>query len=154
MLKHFLILVVLAGLVYAGTPRAAAQDSGSSDQQSGETNAPPRRHEGRHFDPAKRADMMAQHLNLNPEQKSKVQGILESEQSQMQSLRSDSSLSQQDRRAKMMDIHKTSDDQIRALLDSTQQQKWDGMQKKREERRQEHRGKTPPPEDSPDSQQN
>jgi hypothetical protein len=33
----------------------------------------------------------------------------------------------------MMDIHKSSDTQIRALLDSTQQQKWDEMQAKRQQ---------------------
>jgi hypothetical protein len=51
----------------------------------------------------------------------------------MQSLRQDTSQSQQDRRSKMMDIHKTSDTQIRTLLDSTQQKKWDEMQAKREQ---------------------
>ena len=51
----------------------------------------------------------------------------------MESLRQDTSQSQQDRRSKMMDIHKTSDTQIRALLDSTQQKKWDEMQAKREQ---------------------
>ena len=33
----------------------------------------------------------------------------------------------------MMELHKTSDSQIRALLDSTQQKKWDDMQAKREQ---------------------
>ena len=154
MIKHCLAVLLLAGLVYAGVPRAAAQDTGSSDQQS-ENSTPPRHHEGRHFDPAKRADMMAKHLNLNDDQKGKVQSILESEQSQMKSLRSDSSLSKQDRRSKMMDIHKSSNDQIRALLNSDQQQKWDSMQKKREERMREHRGDTAPQgQGSDDSQQN
>jgi hypothetical protein len=51
----------------------------------------------------------------------------------MESLHQDSSLSQQDRHAKMMEIHKSTDAQIRALLDSTQQKKWDEMQAKREQ---------------------
>jgi hypothetical protein len=51
----------------------------------------------------------------------------------MGNLRQDSSLSQQDRHAKMMDIHQSSDAQIRGLLDSTQQAKWDEMQAKREQ---------------------
>ena len=51
----------------------------------------------------------------------------------MESLHQDTSLSQQDRRTKMMDIHKSSDTQIRALLDSTQQKKWDEMQARREQ---------------------
>lgn len=153
MIKHCLVVLLLAGLVYVGTPRATAQDSGSSDQQS-ESSTPTRHHEGRHFDPAKRADMMAKHLNLNDDQKSKVQSILESEQSQMKSLWSDSSMSKEDRRSKMMDIHKSSNDQIRALLNSDQQQKWDSMQKKREERMQEHRKSESQGQSSDDSQQN
>jgi hypothetical protein len=52
----------------------------------------------------------------------------------MQSLHQDSSMPQQDRRSKMMDLHKDSDSQIRALLDSSQQKKWDEMVAKREQR--------------------
>jgi hypothetical protein len=80
-----------------------------------------------------------------------VQDALQSQQSQMQSLRQDTSLSQQDRRAKMMDIHKNTDSQIRALLDSNQQKKWDEMQAKREQRMENHHNgagsnqPTPPP---------
>jgi len=61
---------------------------------------------------------------------------LKSEQSQMESLRSDSS--QDDRRSKMMDLRKASNDQIRALLDSTQQKKWDDMQSRHEQRQEHH----------------
>ena len=67
----------------------------------------------------------------------------------MESLRQDSSLSQQDRRAKMMDARKSSDTQVRALLDSTQQKKWDEMQAKREQWMQKGHpadgGQAPPP---------
>jgi hypothetical protein len=69
----------------------------------------------------------------------------------METLHQDSSLSQQDRHTKMMDIHKTGDAQIRALLDSTQQKKWDEMQARREQWGQGHHGppdagdRQPPP---------
>ena len=86
------------------------------------------------------AERMAKHLKLNSDQQSKVQEILTSEQSEMQKVRDDSSLSQQDRRSKMMDIHKTSNDQIRALLNPDQQKQWDQMQQKREERMKERHG--------------
>jgi periplasmic protein CpxP/Spy len=56
-----------------------------------------------------------------------VLDISKSEQSQMESLHSDTSLSQQDRHSKMMDIHKTSSDQVRALLNPDQQKKYDAM---------------------------
>ncbi len=79
-------------------------------------------------------------LKLSADQQTKVQDILQSERSQMDSLRQDNSTPQQDRRAKMMDIHKNGDTQIRALLDSTQQKKWDEMQAKRAQWGQNHHG--------------
>jgi periplasmic protein CpxP/Spy len=133
MLKHCLLALMLAGLLYTVTPFAAAQDSGNSDQQSATAGAP--EHGGRgHFDPARRTEMLTKKLNLTSDQQSKVLDILKSEESQMETLRSDTSTPQADRHSKMMEIHKTSNDQIRALLDSNQQQKFDAMQSKHEQR--------------------
>src|SRR5882762_177868 len=146
MVKQCLLTLMLAGLVYTVTPSAIAQDSGSNDQQSTPAGAPPEHGRGSgHFDPAKRSEMLAKRLNLTSDQQSKVQDILKSEQSQMQSVRQDSSVSQQDRRSKMMEIHKGSNDQVRALLDSTQQKKWDEMQSRQEQWVQGHHagGQTP-----------
>jgi len=86
-----------------------------------------------HFDPAQRTEMLTKHLKLTSDQQAKVLDILKSQQSQMESLRSDTSTPQQDRRSKMMDLHKATDDQIRGVLDSTQQKKWDEMQSKRQQ---------------------
>jgi Spy/CpxP family protein refolding chaperone len=155
MVKYCLLALMLAGFVYRVTPAAVAQDSGNNLQQSAPVGAPPERGPGHgHFDPAKRAEMLAKRLKLTSDQQSKVQDILKSEQSQMESLRADSSVSQQDRRSKMMEIHKSSNDQIRALLDPDQQKKWDEMQSTREGWVQgHHHGRqTPggPPPDSPE----
>jgi periplasmic protein CpxP/Spy len=122
MLKHCLLALTLVALTYAVTPLAVGQDNGNAQEQS----AP--EHARRHFDPAKRAEMLGKQLNLNSDQQGKVLDIFKSEQSQMESLRSDTSLSQEDRRSKMMDIHKTSNDQVRALLTPDQQKKFDEMQ--------------------------
>lgn len=144
MLKHCLLVLMLAGPVYTATPSAIAQDSGSSDQQSAPAGAP--EHGGRgHMDPARRTQMLTKQLNLTSDQQAKVLDILKSEQSQMQSLRSDSSTPQADRHSKMMEIHKASNDQIRALLDSTQQPKFDAMQSKHEQWQGHHGdGQAPP----------
>lgn len=152
MVKQCLLTLMLAGLVYTVTPSAIAQYSGSNDQQSAPAGAPPEHGRGRgHLDPAKRSEMLAKQLNLTSDQQSKVQDILKSEQSQMQTLRQDSSVSQQDRRAKMMEIHKGSNDQVRALLDSTQQKKWDEMQSRQEQWMQGHRPGGQAPGTPPDS---
>src|ERR1700739_1576992 len=130
MVKHALRALVVAGLLYTVSP-AAAQDNGSADQQSAPAGGPEHGH--RHFDPAKRTEMLTKQLKLNSDQQAKVLDILKSEQSQMESLHSDTSASQDDRHSKMMEIHKTSSDLIRALLDSNQQKKYDEMQSRHEQ---------------------
>lgn len=152
MLKHCLLALMLAGLVFAVGPSAIAQDAGTNNQQGAPPSAPPE-HGGRHWrmDPAKRAAMLGKQLNLSSDQQSKVQDILTSEQSQTESLRSDSSVSPEDRHSKMMDIHKASNDQIRALLDPDQQKKWDEMQSRREQWMQGHHEGGQPPATQPNS---
>ena len=152
MVKQRLLTLTLAGLVYTVTPSAIAQASGSNDPQSAPAGAPPEHGRGSgHFDPAKRSEMLAKQLNLTSDQQSKVQDILKSEQSKMQSLRQDSAVSQPDRRSKMMEIHKGSNDQVRALLDSTQQKKWDEMQSRRERWMQGHHAGGQAPNAPPDA---
>jgi protein CpxP len=127
MRKHGFLALTLAGISML-TMSAVAQNE-NNDQQS----PPAGEHRGgHHMDPAKRTEMLTKHLNLSSDQQAKVLDIFKSEQSQMEGLRSDSSLSQDDRRSKMMEISKTTNDQVRALLDSNQQKKWDTMQSQHE----------------------
>jgi hypothetical protein len=104
-------------------------------------------------DPAQRTAELTKKLKLNSDQQTKVQDALQSERSQMESVHQDTSLAQQDRHAKMMEIHKSTDAQIRGLLDSTQQKKWDEMQSKHEEWRQDHRQGPPDAGSAPPQQQ-
>jgi len=131
MIKHCLLALMLAGLMYAATPSAYAQDSGNNQQPS--AGQPEHGYGHKNFDPEKRAAMLGKQLNLSSDQQAKVQDILKSEKSQMEGLRSDSSLSQDDRRSKAMEIHKSSNEQIRALLDPNQQKKWEEIQSKQME---------------------
>jgi Spy/CpxP family protein refolding chaperone len=141
MLKQCLLVLVAASLISITTPFVTAQDGSSNNQQpppsqdGGQRHGPP--------DPAQRAQELAKHLNLTADQQTKVREILESARSQMESLRQDGSASQQDRHGKMEEIRKNADAQIRALLDSTQQKKWDEMQARREQRMQNRRSGPP-----------
>ncbi len=138
MLKQSLLVLLAASLILIAAPFAAAQSS--DNQQPAQGNG------GWHHgpaDPAQRTQELTRKLKLTADQQTKVQEILQSEHSQMETLHQDTSLSQQDRRTKMMDIHKTGDAQIRALLDSNQQKKWDEMQAKREQWGQGHRHGAP-----------
>lgn len=131
MFKRFLLTLMLVASITA-IP-ALAQDNSGGQDGAPQAMAPMHGHGHGRFDPAKRTEMLAKHLNLTSDQQSKVLDILKSEQSQMQTVRSDTSAAPEDRHSKMMDIHKASSDQIRALLDSNQQKKWDEMQSKREQ---------------------
>jgi hypothetical protein len=133
MYKHSLLALMLVGAMCGASASAIAQDAPNqsapnaapnNDQQS--AMAGPGGH--RRFDPQKRTEMLTKRLNLTSDQQAKVLDTLKSEQSQMESLHSDTSLSQDDRRSKMMDIHKASSGQIRALLNPDQQKKYDAMQ--------------------------
>ena len=140
MIKQSLLILATAGLISIA-PFATAQDNPSNNQPS----APAQEH-GRwhgHEDPAQRTAELTKKLKLTSDQQTKVQDALQSEHSQMESLHQDSSLSQQDRRGKMMEIRKSTDDQIRGLLDADQQKKWDEMQAKREQRMQNRNGGPP-----------
>ena len=135
MLKHSLIVIAVATLLYMASPRAIAQAAASNDQQPA---ASEHGHAHAHMDPAKRAARLAKRLQLNSDQQAKVEDILKSAQSQMESLRSDTTMSSEDRHSKIMDIHKSSNGQIRGLLDPDQQKKWDEIESKHEQRMQEH----------------
>ncbi|MGA7291358.1 MAG: hypothetical protein WBW53_19425 [Terriglobales bacterium] len=158
MLKKYLPLLLAASLISVAAPLAAAQDSQSAppanDQQSQPMQGNGHWHHGM-ADPAQRTKMLTKHLNLTADQQTKVQSLFESEQSQMQALHQDSSLSQQDRRSKAMSIRQSTDTQVRALLDPDQQKQWDEMQAKREQHMEHHHGGQSNSDDqqSPPSQQ-
>jgi periplasmic protein CpxP/Spy len=125
MFKQSLLILLAASFISVA---ASAQDAPPNNQPSAQENGG-----GHHgpMDPAQRTQELTRKLNLTADQQTKVQQILQSESSQMESLRSDSSLSQQDRHTKMMAIHQSADTQIRAQLDPNQQKQWDEMQAKR-----------------------
>jgi Spy/CpxP family protein refolding chaperone len=74
-----------------------------------------------------RLQRMTKQLNLTEEQQQKIKPILDNESTQMQALRSDSSLSQEDRMAKMKQIRQASSEQITPILTADQQQKYTEM---------------------------
>jgi len=142
---HALMLCCLLGTL---TAFVVAQDNNANQ-------GPPEHWRGHgQADPAKRTEMLTKQLSLTSDQQAKVLDVLKSEQSQMETLHSDSSLSQEDRRGKMMDIRKSTNDQVRAVLNPDQQKKWDEMQRRRDQwQGHHHDGQKPgPPPDSSDQE--
>lgn len=121
-MKNVLIhTALMCGLALSG---AAVYAQEPADQ------APAGQHMGMHGQPPsaeQRLQRMTQQLNLTSEQQAQIKPILESESQQMQALRQDTSVSQQDRMTKMQAIRQSSGEQIKTLLNPDQQAKFAQM---------------------------
>ena len=86
-------------------------------------------------------------MNLTPDQVTQVKAIDDNSRQQMMALRSDTTVAQSDKRAKMMAIHQASQDKIRAVLNDEQKTKYDALQAEMKARRESHEGGqgAPPP---------
>lgn len=72
-------------------------------------------------------------LSLTDAQKPQVKSALEDQHKQMDALMQDSSLSREDRMAKMKEIHESSSGKIREALNDDQKKKFDQLQEKQKE---------------------
>lgn len=116
---------------------AAGQDDAPPPPPSGQMQGPPPG--GRHMgDPAHRAEHLKHALGLSDDQTSQVKAVLEDSQSKMEVLRSNTSLSREDRRSQMMAIRQTQEDKIGAILTPDQKTKYDAMQAKQREHMRDH----------------
>jgi periplasmic protein CpxP/Spy len=134
MMKRQLCSLVLTGLLATGV--MLAQEPGSAPDQ----NAPQTEgggmgghRGGRMMDPDQRLAQMTKRYKLTTDQQSQIKPILQDEQQQMQSLRSDTSSSREDKRAKMQSIHQADTQKIEAVLTDEQKQKFEADQQRRAE---------------------
>ena len=116
------------------------------------------RHMGRHHMPTVDDQLkhLSKKLNLSDDQQAKLKPILEDQRKQMDGIRSDSSLSREDRFSKMREIRQSSDTQIKSVLNDDQQKDFDKMREEQADRMKRwHRGgdNAPPSGAAPDSQQ-
>lgn len=93
-----------------------------------------------------RLQMMTKQLNLTPEQQQKIKPLLESEGQQMQAVHADTSLTQEARVAKVTGIRRSTNEQIKPLLDADQQQKFEEMMSRRQAAHRGGPGQAPPAE--------
>jgi hypothetical protein len=80
-----------------------------------------------------------------------VKAIEDDTRKQFMTLREDTSVAGADKQTKMMDIHKASQDKIRALLTEDQKTKYDALQAEMRERMENRRGGSEPPPPAPPS---
>ena len=77
---------------------------------------------------------LSKKLSLSDDQQAKLKPILEDQRKQMETIHSDSSLSREDRFSKMQELRKSSDDQIKSVLNPDQQKNFDKMRDEQHER--------------------
>jgi len=120
LLHAAVILTLLAGstAIYAQAP----QEQGGGQWSHGQ---------GQPMTADQRLQRMTKQLNLSDAQQQQIKPILENEAKQMQTLREDSSLSQQDRMSKMMQIRQDSASQIKPILNADQQKQYEEMMNRR-----------------------
>jgi Spy/CpxP family protein refolding chaperone len=89
-------------------------------------------HKKGHFaaSPTHRLERMNRALNLTEEQKSKIKPILEGESAKIKAIFDDQSLTKQQKRDKIREIHSTSYEQIKPILTAEQKQKHDELMKR------------------------
>jgi Spy/CpxP family protein refolding chaperone len=123
-----------------------AQDNPASQQQ--DQAGPQGGRQGGAGREGQQIEAMTKKLNLTPDQVTQVKAIDDDARQQMMALRSDSSVAQSDKHAKMMAIHQASQDKVRAVLNDDQKTKYDAMlaeMKARRESREGGQGGAPPP---------
>lgn len=84
--------------------------------------------------------MLSKRLNLTADQQSKLLPIMSDRQQQMRAIFQDSSLSKENRIAKMKTVRKDSNAKIEALLTDQQKQNFEQLQQEMRQRAHNHRG--------------
>lgn len=126
-----------AGLLVAALAFATFAVAQDSSQQGG--MGPGNMPSGQHMPTVdQRVAHLTKTLNLNSSQQQQVRSILQDQHSQMQQTSQDQSLSQQERRAKMMDIHKNTEAKINSVLNDQQKAQYQEMRQKQQEQMRQH----------------
>jgi protein CpxP len=147
-MKSHLCRIALSGLLAAGltlgSAAAFAQDNPAPDASAQPGGGGGGGHMGRmQMTPDEQLARMTKHYNLSADQQTQIKPILANQQQQMMALRGDTSLSRDDKMAKMKGIREDSSTKIQAILNDTQKKQYAEDQQKMQERMQERGGGGP-----------
>ena len=121
---------------------AFAQSSVTTEtQDQSQSQMGKHRHGDGKQDMQQHIDKMATELNLTADQKTQGQGIMKDQMGQARSVRQDSSLSEDQKEAKLKELHESTHSKINAVLTPDQQKKFTEMRKEMREDRKEHKHK-------------
>jgi hypothetical protein len=147
-MKSHICRIALSGLLAAGltlgSAAAFAQESPAPDASAQPGGGGGGGHMGRmQMTPDEQLARMTKHYNLSADQQTQIKPILANQQQQMMALRGDTSLSRDDKMAKMKGIREDSSTKIQAILNDTQKKQYAEDQQKMQERMQERGGGGP-----------
>jgi Spy/CpxP family protein refolding chaperone len=136
--KYLWILTLLLALpmLAARVPAAPYQGGGYGGGRGGGGRRGP-------MSPDDQLKRMTKDFDLTADQQAKIKPILVDSRKKMEDVRNDSSGDRQTMRQKMMQIRQDTNDQIRALLDDKQKEKFDKQEQERQDRPQNRRGGGP-----------
>jgi periplasmic protein CpxP/Spy len=129
-------ILALCTTAVSSVPMMAQDNSAAAPQQ--QDQAGPRG--GRGGGGERQIEMLTKSLNLTPDQVTKVKAIEDDSRTQSMAVRDDSSIAQPDKRAKMMDIRKASQDKIRGVLTEEQKPKYEALLAEQQQRMQNRGG--------------
>ena len=133
------ILSLASLLTITGT--VLAQDAAKTPEAStAPASAPGKKRQGPGGTPAGQRDMWIKEVGASEEQAGKIRDVLKSQGDKVREIRTNESLSQEDRRAKMKELRDGMTAQIKGILTPDQ---FDKYQKLQEQRRQQGRGPKP-----------
>lgn len=89
----------------------------------------------------KKMQKAAKELDLTPEQKTKMKEIGQSFKGKMMAIKSDASLSKEQKRTQILEVMKSHEADLKALLSPEQFAKWQEMKAARRDKMKEYRGK-------------
>jgi Spy/CpxP family protein refolding chaperone len=144
-MKNQLGRIVLGGILATGltlgSAAAFAQDApaaapDAAAQQGGGHRQPPT--------PDEQVARMTKRYNLSADQQTQIKPIVADAQQKMMALRGDSSMSRDDKMAKMKSIHEDSNTKISAILNDTQKAQFAQDQQRMMQERMQRGGGAPP----------
>ena len=134
-IKYFTITIVMLGALVTGGQIAAAEPSQAREGDRAE------RREQRSQRLAQRLERLTEELNLTEAQKTEIQSLSEQQQNQARTLRGDNSLSRAEKREQTKEIRQATQEGVRRILTSEQQERFAEMRKQAGERRGGRRGR-------------
>ena len=147
-MKNQLCRIALSGLLATGLTLGSAaafaqQDNPAPDASAQQPGNGPGRMGHQTMTPDEQVARMTKRYNLSADQQTQIKPILANQQQQMMALHSDSSLSREDRMAKMKGIRDDSSTKIQAILNDTQKKQFAEDQQKMQQRMQQRGGGAP-----------